>query len=93
MVQLVSFPGCPNVENARRALYAAFSVLGREPLFEEVDTSDPNTPAELRAWGSPTILINGADVSGGTPSGRSCRLYPGGTPSVESIVAVLRESP
>jgi hypothetical protein len=93
VVQLLSFPGCPNVENARRALLAAFSALGREPLFEEVDTTDPNTPVELRAWGSPTILVNGVDVAGGTPAGRSCRLYAGGTPPVESIVAMLRESP
>jgi hypothetical protein len=91
MVQLVSFPGCPHVEGARRALRAAFATLGREPRFEEVDTSDPNTPAALRIWGSPTILVDGMDVTGGEPTGPSCRLYPGGAPSVESIVAALRQ--
>lgn len=93
MVQLISFAGCPHADEARRALRAALAALGREPSFEEVDFGNPDTPPALRAWGSPTVLVDGLDVTGGTPSGRSCRIYPGGAPSVESIVAALRRSP
>ena len=61
--------------------------------FEEVDILDPASPEELRGWGSPTILVNGMDVTG-QPKGNnvSCRVYPspGGVPDVQSIVAGLK---
>lgn len=79
-VQLLYFRGCPNVEEARRALRSALadSALGHV-VVEEVDVEAATTPPELRAWGSPTILVNGVDVGGEKgPSGLSCRLYSGG---------------
>jgi hypothetical protein len=93
-IQLLSFPGCLHADNARRALRKALASVGLEESFEEVDTTSPATPAPLRAWGSPTILIDGADVAGGTPSGASCRIYPPselpGAPLVAMIVERLR---
>jgi mercuric ion transport protein len=57
---------------------------------EEIDIEDPAAPAWARGWGSPTILIDGNDVSGQQRSeGSACRLYAGGAPSVESIRAKL----
>jgi len=74
-IQLLSFPGCPNAPAAREALKRALIARGLPPRFVEVDVSDPNTPAPLRAWGSPTILVDGRDVTGASPTGPGCRLY------------------
>jgi hypothetical protein len=93
-VQLLSFAGCPNVESARRALRRALETLHLDVPFEEVDVRSVDTPAHLRAWGSPTILVNGVDVAGGIPSGDCCRLYPSsefrGAPAVALIEDALR---
>jgi mercuric ion transport protein len=53
----------------------------------------PSTPPHLRGWGSPTILIDGVDVAGGSPSEACCRLYPTskerGAPPLALIEAAL----
>jgi hypothetical protein len=79
-VQLLYFDGCPHVAEARHVLRAALAACALpEVAVEELDVEAPTTPAELRDWGSPTILVNGADVAGEeAPSGRSCRLYAAG---------------
>lgn len=94
LVQLLYFPGCPNVEVARKTLQQALSGLDDAPRVSEVDVTDPSTPPELRSWGSPTILIDGADVAGGAPSPACCRIYPTsenrGAPSLNVVEAALR---
>ena len=79
-VQLLYFQGCPHVEEARRVLRSALVACGLGDLaVEEVDVEAAITPAELRGWGSPTILLNGVDVGGEeAPTGLGCRLYWGG---------------
>ncbi|GJQ27815.1 MAG: hypothetical protein HBSAPP02_28470 [Phycisphaerae bacterium] len=75
-VQLLYFAGCPNVETARGALARALRAAGLPPQFDEIDVSAPTTPAPLRQWGSPTILVDGVDVGGAAePTGLTCRLY------------------
>ncbi|MCK6458167.1 MAG: hypothetical protein L6Q92_16760 [Phycisphaerae bacterium] len=75
-VQLLYFPGCPNVDAARGALTRALHAAGLLLQFDEIDVSAQDTPAPLRVWGSPTILIDGVDVGGATePTGLTCRLY------------------
>ena len=77
------FPGCPHADEARKVLRAALRACAlMDVAVEEVDVEAATTPPELRGWGSPTILVNGADVGGEKgPSGLSCRVYPGGEPS------------
>ena len=93
-IQLLYFPGCPHVDAARKQLSQALSTLVNPPHVTEVDVTDPSTPLHLRLWGSPTILIDGADVALGAPTGRSCRIYPGseidGVPPLAMIEAALR---
>jgi hypothetical protein len=97
-VQLLYFEGCPHVAKARHVLHAALAACALpEVAVEELDVEAPTTPAELRDWGSPTILVNGADVAGEeAPSGRSCRLYAGGesagVPQRALIERKLREA-
>ena len=90
-IQLLHFAGCPNVVAARTALRDAIAAEKLETTIEEIDVEDPAAPEWARGWGSPTILIDGQDVTGQERSGSSessaCRLYVGGTPSVESIRA------
>lgn len=97
-VELIYAGGCPNAGTAREHLLHAFTRLGLTPRWTEWDGTDPATPAHARGRGSPTILVNGADVDGGTGIGigPACRLYANperpvaGAPAVERIVAALR---
>ena len=95
LVQLLYLPGCPHVAIARKVLAQALSKVQDAPDVVELDVTAPGTPAELRAWGSPTILIDGADVAGDRPSGSSCRVYRGsdelGAPPLALIEAALRK--
>jgi len=75
-VQLITFPGCPNAAAARAVLERVLAATGADDRIEEVDSTAPETAEHLREWGSPTILLDGADVGGEpAPTGRSCRLY------------------
>ena len=91
-VQFLAFSGCPLADPARDNLKKALANCGMSD-FEEVDILDPATPDELRGWGSPTILVDGVDVTG-QPKGNSvsCRVYPdpGGVPNVASIVKGIK---
>ena len=98
-VQLLTFAGCPNAEAARETLRSALAAPEIAAPVEEVDTNAPETPESLRRWGSPTILIDGADVEGlETPTGASCRLYRDeagrlrGTPSVDRLRLALERA-
>lgn len=89
-IQLLYFDGCPNVDAARAALLEAMSAERIEAAVEEIDVTRPDAPASVRGWGSPTILIDGVDVTGAQKAGASsCRLYAGGAPSVDAIRARL----
>jgi hypothetical protein len=64
-VELIYFSNCPHVESARRALEKAFKALRMPPEWQEWEQHDPNAPAVVRIYPSPTVLINGCDVQGG----------------------------
>lgn len=99
-VELLYFKGCPNISLARKNLNDAFAKAGIAPQWDEIDLNDPNTPKELKGYGSPTILVDGKDVAGIAPSGESlsCRTYYNvkgeitGAPDAEIIVKALLES-
>ncbi len=91
-VQLLVFEGCPLADPARKNLKQALAACDMDE-FEEIDILDSASPEDLRGWGSPTILVNGLDVSG-SPKGDSvsCRVYstPDGVPEVQTIINELR---
>jgi len=97
-VEVVCDPDCPNVPEARAQLLRAFAEAGISPSWKEWNRDSTAAPIYARAFGSPTVLVNGQDVSEGTPtSGKACcRLYPDasgslrGAPSVEQIVVALK---
>lgn len=91
---------CPNVEGARAALRDALLALKRTPMWQEWDRADGHAPEYVRAYGSPTILVDGKDIAGMPPGDASaCRIYRNdkgntrGIPDTQLILAALREKP
>ncbi len=97
-VELLFFPDCPNISVAREQLLRAFATVGLSPSWSEHDVTAENAPAHVRGYGSPTILVDGRDVTGDAPAGGSaCRIYMGsdvrGAPPMDAIVTALQASP
>ena len=77
-VELLSVPGCPHVDAARRLLEACVDELQVPAHIEE----------KVGAYPSPTIRIDGEDVLGSPPfSEAACRLD---TPTRDRVLAALR---
>lgn len=98
-VELIYFRECPNISLARERLLQAFAAAGITPQWKEWERNDPASPAHARAYGSPTILVNGRDVTGVGPLSEgagACRVYAHapsameGAPNVDSIATALR---
>jgi len=93
-IQLLTFHGCPLADAARASLERAVAELGLSG-FEEIDLLGPQTPDEMKAWGSPTILVDGMDVAGSSKgNGLGCRVYPGPdrVPAQDAIVEFVRKA-
>jgi len=96
-VELIYDMSCPNVAAARSLLVKAFTKTGVSARWKEWERSAPDSPAYVRGFGSPTILVDGNDVADVTPSeGQgSCRIYPDAngnlarTPSLELICSAM----
>ncbi len=87
-IDLVYFEGCPHAEAARQRLREALASLGSSVQWDEWDTQDTATPAHLRGYSSPSVLVNGADVERKAPtSGAGCAV--GGGPSVQTLRGAL----
>lgn len=95
-VELIYDRDCPNVSQARENLLRAFARAGQPPRWQEWDRANPRAPAHARAYGSPTVLINGKDVAGSDAADAACcRIYADGNgkhhgaPPVALIAAAL----
>ncbi|MDA0350221.1 MAG: MerC domain-containing protein [Verrucomicrobia bacterium] len=99
-VELIYDLDCPNVLEARTQLQRAFVEARIPAKWTEWEKSSPDSPDYVRGYGSPTILVNGKDVDGVSPSDgiSSCRLYQNKsraaqkTPDVETIASALRSA-
>jgi mercuric ion transport protein len=98
-VELIYDADCPNVAAARSLLIKAFTQTGVSARWKEWERASPGSPAYVQGFGSPTILVDGNDIAGisPTPGTRACRVYSGGSgnlqsvPPVEMISAALLE--
>lgn len=78
-VELLWWEGCPSTERALTELRDALRDVGLEDAevrMREIVTDED--AAEARFLGSPTILIDGADLVGAAPAdavGLNCRVY------------------
>lgn len=78
-IELVYDSDCPNVDAAREALRRALREMDLpEQWVEREWGADPENEHDIPDRGSPTILVDGSDVSASDSrqtSGSSCRLY------------------
>jgi len=95
-VELVYAGDCPNIADARAQLLRAFAKTKIDPRWNEWQAEGPDSPAHVRGYGSPTILVDGEDVAAGESNvAASCRLYEQpdgglrGVPSADAIAAAL----
>jgi hypothetical protein len=91
-IDLVYFPGCPNVEAARALLRTALAAEGLPARWREWNRDDNATPAELRHYASPTILIDGRDIAALPTDAKCCRLKVPAIGCIRSALAVTRET-
>jgi mercuric ion transport protein len=89
IVDLVFFQGCPHAAKARQALADALSHLGIPAESREWDLTDAATPQRFRAFGSPTILVDGTDVTGEGSGASAMACRADGAPSVGEILRAL----
>ena len=101
-VELIYDADCPNVGATRSLLIRAFTQTGVSARWKEWERSSPDIPAYVQGFGSPTLLVNGEDIAGISPSPntRACRVYSGSdgalqsTPPLELIrAALLKNAP
>ncbi len=99
-VELVYERTCQNIKAARRQLLQALAEADITPRWQEWEVSTPEAPAHVHGYGSPTILVNGRDVSGDMAEGDDycCRVYfhdertNKGVPAVADIVHALKSA-
>ncbi len=86
-VELIYFDGCPNGGLAGENLAMALEEQGISKNFKKWNSNDPDAPPYVSKYGSPTILVNGADLFGVKPTDYpACRLYGSrGYPTTEKI--------
>lgn len=86
-IDLVYFDGCPNVDRARANLRA----LVPDGAWAEWNLASADTPERFRRFGSPTVLVEGRDVTGEAErvgaGAMACRTD--GAPSEDTIRAAL----
>ena len=98
-VELIYDSDCPNVAETRAELVCALAKLGLPARWREWERGDAESPGYVRRFGSPTVLVDGREVSGAAPSDTAscCRLYADGaggfrgSPSAELIAPALSE--
>ena len=99
-VELVFDSTCPNVVQARMAIYFALLGVGAKPVWTEWDRDSDATPAQFRTLASPTVIVDGKDICGAeSADADACRIYTDargclcGAPSAEVIVKALKSAP
>ncbi|MEJ2060621.1 MAG: heavy metal-associated domain-containing protein [Gammaproteobacteria bacterium] len=96
-IELIYFSGCPGLEPARAVLREALAQHGLPPIWREWDRNAAEAPERVRAYGSPTILVDGRDVSQVDNEAVCCRVYAGEdgmrpAPAIAAVVEALRGS-
>lgn len=92
VIEVLYFDGCPNTPPVIEEAEAVAIDLGDDWRVERVDLESLPANDTRRGYGSPTVLYAGKDLFGlpaSSSSALSCRHYPGGNPTRESIRSAL----
>ena len=97
-IELIYDKSCPNVTEARSALLKALNQVGMPSIWTEWDREDPKSPEYVKSYGSPTILVEGRDITGEstTAGANCCRIYTDktgkfrGVPDLEILISGLK---
>jgi len=89
-IELIYFDGCPNASIARDRVRQALRAAGAGAEFAEWEQNDPAAPPYAREYGSPTVLVDGRDVTGLGPGVAASACRADGAPAVETIRQALR---
>jgi hypothetical protein len=82
-IELIYFDGCPNAQEARDNLRTA--VDDGPDAWREWNLSVEGTPQRYRRFGSPTVLVDGEDVTGAGEGNAAMACRADGAPSVATI--------
>ena len=74
-IEFIYDDDCPNVTATRENLMVALSEASIKYELKEWCRQDKESPVHVKNYGSPTILINGNDISEGESSPNCCRIY------------------
>ncbi len=96
-IELIYDADCPNLTQARALLIKAFARTGVSARWLEWDRASPESPGYVRAFGSPTILVDGKDVAetDAVSGSGACRVYSdsagrlSGIPPLETVSLAL----
>lgn len=88
-VDLVYFAGCPNVERARQNIRAAVGAAQGADAWNEWNLSDDATPDRFRRFGSPTVLVDGEDVTASGEGNAAVACRADGAPRAAVICEAL----
>ena len=86
-IELVYFEGCSTASQARENLREAVETFSPALTWSEWDCMEESTPAAFRSFASPTILVDGKDVTGETVGTAAMACRADGVPAVASIKA------
>lgn len=89
-IDLVYFEGCPNAQQARENVRSALEAVDAPTDWAEWDLASDATPERYRGYGSPTVLVDGRDVTGDGTGAAAMACRSDGAPSVSAIVECLR---
>ena len=93
-VELIYFEGCPHADAARANIRAALDALRATVPVVEWNRESDSAPQYARHYGSPTVLVDGRDVTGQnprtTPLASCCAMV--GAPSTATILRALSAS-
>ncbi|MBX7059883.1 MAG: hypothetical protein K1X75_17605 [Leptospirales bacterium] len=76
-VELIFDADCPHLEEARQTIRSAAAAANIAIEYLEHCRQDPAAPGYAMNFGSPSILVDGADVEpgSGAPTADCCRIY------------------
>ncbi len=100
LIELIYDGSCPNFGKAKENIYKAMEKTGIVAEIREWERGAKESPGYVRDYGSPTILLDGRDVSQSSAPevADDGRVYPGAKanrveiPSVDIIVTALLEA-